>query len=87
VPYRLGSQKDKIVASDLIEERANGNFDKEEMANFLDHIHKEKKECMDFFASMPETKNHHNFYEFTTDEKQKDLWKRIKFIHSNPKLR
>jgi hypothetical protein len=57
------------------------------MANFLDHLHKEKKEFMDLFASMPETRNHHNFYEFTTDEKQKDLWTRIKFLHSNPKLR
>lgn len=69
VPYRLGSQKDKIVASDLIEERANCNFDKEEMVKFLDDLHAVKKEYMDLFGSMPETRNHHNFYEFTTDEK------------------
>lgn len=36
---------------------------------------------------MPETRNHYKFYEYSTDEKQKDLWKRIKFMHGNPELR
>lgn len=43
VPYRLGSFKDQIIASDLVEERANCNFDKEEMVRFLDPLYEHKK--------------------------------------------
>ena len=69
IPYRLGSFKNQIIASDLVEERANCNYDKEELANFLDILHQSKKELFDLIASMPETRNNFEFYEMSTEEK------------------
>ena len=53
----------------------------------MDDLHFRKKEFFDLIASMPETRNHPQFYDMSTEEKQKDLWRRIHFMHSDPELR
>jgi hypothetical protein len=87
VPYRVGSAKDQIVASDLIEERQNCNFDQEELAMFLDDLHIIKKGAQTLLNSIPETRNNPRFFELSIEEQQQELWKRLHFMHSHPELR
>ena len=37
-------------------------------------------ELTSYFVKHPELRNHHNFYEFTPEEKRIDLWKRNIFV-------
>lgn len=68
VPYRVGSMKDQIVASDLIEERQHCNFDQEELANFIDDLHQTKKRVLSLLNSIPETRNNPRFFELSNEE-------------------
>jgi hypothetical protein len=53
----------------LVEERANCNFDQEEVAAFADLLHNHKKEVFDLVASMPETRNNDEFLQMSIEEK------------------
>jgi hypothetical protein len=53
----------------LVEERANCNFNQEELASFSDLLHKHKKDFLELWASMPETRNHDEFIQMSIEEK------------------
>ena len=78
-----GSLKNKIVASDLLEERSKCAFDKQELELLVKGGPALKKD-FDYFESLfvkhPEMAKNHKFYEMTTDEKQRDLWRRLNFM-------
>lgn len=67
-----GSIKNKIVASDLLEERSKCAFDKEELEVLVKGGPANKKE-FDLYGSIfdrhPELANNHKFFEMTVDEK------------------
>lgn len=81
-----GSWKNKIVASDLQEERDRCAFDQEEMRVML-HGGKEAWDIQRYFFDLqkkhPQLHNHHHFFEMTPEEKQTDLWKRMRFIQTH----
>ena len=66
----LGSVKNKIVASDLLEERKKCAFDQEELKVFLHGgpLVLQKKLNYLKIISHPELANHHKFYEMTPHE-------------------
>lgn len=81
-----GSIKNKIVNSDLQEERDKCAFDRKEMQAIL-HGGKDKLAlrvaASEKMAKHPELANHHHFYDMTRDEKQTDLWRRNMYVHNN----
>jgi Ser-tRNA(Ala) deacylase AlaX len=84
-----GSIKDRVVAQELIDERAKCDFDQQELQELLHggkEMLAEHKQTFDEFGSMKEVANHAKFYEYTPAEMQKDLWKRIKHVYQDDKL-
>jgi acyl-CoA oxidase len=87
-PYRVGSIKRNIVASDLVEERAHCNFDQDELCRFIDPLVENKKEFMTLVEKTPQLSNTHKFYEMTIAEKQENLWSRLHHLYTHsPELR
>jgi len=83
-----GSLKNKITATDMLEERAKVAFDQQELQVYLhggEENFKGHKAMMDVM-SHPELKNHHKFYEMTPEEQQHDLMKRTSFLWNDPAL-
>ena len=83
-PHNYGSVKNQVIASDLTKERAKIAFDKKELVTFLyggqdlvDHRNVYKNLQVDY----PELRNTHKFNEWTTHERQMELWKRISHVH------
>lgn len=77
-----GSLKNKVVASELLEERANCNFDQQKM-RVLVHGGQEQfdiyKELMDDMAA-PELQNTFGYMEKDVNGKQIELWHRNKYV-------
>lgn len=82
--HNYGSVKNKIVASDLIKERAKIAFDKSELRTYL-LGGEELVEHRNYYRAVqidhPSLQNTHKFNEMTIHEKQTDLWARIRLIH------
>jgi hypothetical protein len=80
VERREGSIKDGRVAVDLLMERANINFDQEEMQLFFHHDQQNIDEMKDLIADMHKYPdilvNSPKFYEMDPDEQRMDLLKR-----------
>ncbi len=78
---RTGSIKDKIVAPDLLEERAKRNFNVQELTlalaggqqNFDEYIRNVK-----FIESDPILRNSEKFYDMTREEQMEVLFKKIR---------
>lgn len=69
--HQLGSARNNIVASDLIEERKNIDFDQQEMKVYLNggqDPYNMKMHYHSIFNKHPELHNHHKFYEMTPHE-------------------
>lgn len=76
-----GSIKNKIVASDLVEERAKRNFDSEGNNAFLNILgpdHLAAKEAEEFIKSDPILMNSHKWYEMTREEQWIDHMKKFR---------
>mmetsp|Transcript_18121 Transcript_18121/g.30956 ORF Transcript_18121/g.30956 Transcript_18121/m.30956 type:complete len:84 (+) Transcript_18121:40-291(+) len=73
-PVVYGSIKNKVVATDLLEERAKKDFDEKVGGGLVSLIDKEchdrYKEAVEFTSSDPIMRNSHKFYEMTREE----LW-------------
>ena len=81
---RTGSVKNKIVASDLLAERAKCDFNQEELRILINGgslNYSLLKKHYERFGANPGTRNHLTWYELTPEEKQEDLWKRINVIY------
>ena len=79
-----GSIKSKIVATELVEERAKSNFDHDELYTtyYSDPISREIRERV--FKEMEEDpilRNTHKFYEMTTKEAQLELMKKTNHMY------
>ena len=84
-----GSVKDKVVATEIAQERANRDFDQYELAVALhggEELYREAKDIQEDFSKHSELTNHFKYYEMTVDEQQQDLWRRIKFMYTHPEL-
>jgi len=80
-----GSVKNKVVATDLLEERANCNFDQEKLRVILhggELQFKIYKDMLDDF-SVPELRNTFAYMEADVNEKQIDMWKRMKYMYEH----
>jgi hypothetical protein len=67
----MGSIKNKIVASDLEEERNKCNFNKDELTDILfggREIYEEIKADLDIMESDPILRNTEKWYDFTREE-------------------
>lgn len=66
-----GSVKNKIVAPELIEERAKCAFDQQELKIMMmggKDYYQNKLYLHTLFSSYPETRNHYKFYEMSLHE-------------------
>ena len=78
-----GSIKRKIVSSDLLDERANRDFDHdngeivEKALSFEGHWDKKKK-FVQVMTADPILKNSHKFYEMTSEEHQVSQMKKLR---------
>ena len=82
--HNYGSVKNKIVASDIVKERAKIAFDKNELTTYLlggqdlvDH----RRVYRGLTDDHPELNNTLKFNDMTIHERQTDLWKRISLLH------
>ena len=78
---RTGSIKDKIVAPDLLDERAKRNFDGEELTHVLfrgKDKYDDYKENMTLGESDPVLRNTHEWYDMTREEKQDTLIRKVR---------
>lgn len=78
---RTGSIKDKIVAPDLLEERAKRNFDAEELTHALyggKQGYDEYVRIHTFIESDPILRNDEKFYEMTREEQMEVLFKKVR---------
>jgi len=84
---RTGSVNNKIVSPDLIKERQNCQFDQQELKVFLYGGQAVYEKCTEFEKLMvkhpKELGNNHKFREMSLTEKQTDLWRRIRFLHTH----
>lgn len=74
-----GSVRNKIVASDLLEERNKCAFDQQELRVLIlggQHIFDKKTEFHRILEKHPELANHHKFFEMTPEEQQTDIWRK-----------
>ena len=81
-----GSIKNKIVAPDLLAERAKCDFNQQEMREFLagdKERYESTKREFSRFAQNPALRNHLKWYELDPEEKQEDLWRRNKIIYES----
>ena len=85
--YTAGSVKAKVVASDLLEERKKCTFDQEELQKLLlggDEVMKSTLEMRNLLVKhSAELGNHHKFQEMSVQERQDDIWRRIRFIQTH----
>jgi len=75
-----GSVKNKVVATELAEERKNLNFDPEEIYSFYNFDPEAKKEAEYHLNNMrkhPEMANSHKWYEMTRAEKMENWMQRL----------
>ena len=76
-----GSWKNKVVCSDLAEERAKADFDSEGGRAFKNVVDKEhtaiREEHMEFLCSDPILCNSHKFYDSTREEMWADHMKKF----------
>ena len=86
-----GSWKNKVTATELVEERANKNFDQNQLANFL---YGNKKDLASLYRQWdmqkkdPMLANTHKFYEMTVKEKKLYQFKKLNYIWNKyPELR
>ena len=83
---KTGSVKRGIVAQDLLDERAKLAFDQEELSEFVgggaDRNNIWKKH-VDRFGADDRLRNYIGFYDYTPNEMQIDLWKRIRVLYEN----
>lgn len=81
----MGSWKNKITASEFVEERARCDFDREELAKCL--IGEETmgiiNETMDDMRDHPEIASCPEYYEMDPAEKQKWWFKKLNYIWFN----
>ena len=80
---KTGSIKNKIVAPELLAERAKCDFDQEELRMVLcggKEPYLERKRLYTLFGNNPALRNHMQFYEMSPEEKQEDLWRRNKVL-------
>ena len=81
-----GSYKNKVVASDLQEERDKLAFDFNEfrvLMNGGEEVYKVQKEFNDMVERHPALHNTFEFYDMTPHEAQTHLWEKIKYIEQN----
>ncbi len=83
-PIRHGSIKNKIVSSDLEEERKKCDFDQSQLTHFL-HGGKagydQYKEWIRVMESDPILRTDQTWYEMTREEQMNDLFKKTKRIY------
>jgi hypothetical protein len=78
-----GSFRNKVVATDLAEERDKCAFDFNEMSVLINggpHLYNVQKNWLDLLEKHPALHQTAAFYEMTPHEQQTELWKRIKYI-------
>lgn len=81
---RLGSIKNKIVASDLEDERKKLNFNQTELTHFLfggKAKHEEYQEWIRFMEADPILKNDHTWYEMTREEQMECMLKKARRVY------
>jgi len=82
---QAGSIKNKIVAGELLEERARLDFDQQELA--VNCFGKELVGCLnlqyDLMRKHPRFANSHKWYEMTREEQYQDWLEKLKFIWDN----
>ena len=78
-----GSVKNKIVAPELLKERQNCNFDRNELKNMF-WVDEESKsvydKCQHDVENDPNLHLTHKFYEWTPEEKQEMWMKKLKYL-------
>ena len=80
--------KKKVVAPELVAERAKRNFDEQEMYEFFygDKISRDAHEkFMNIVAKHPELRNNEKFFELNAEEMQENMMRRMKFLFDNYK--
>lgn len=78
-----GSIKNKVTASEIIEERANCDFDQTQLKRFFYHSQAtidKKEKVIHFLRTVPEIANSHHYYEMTNEERLKDSFRRLHFM-------
>jgi hypothetical protein len=78
-----GSIKNKIVNTDLLEERANRDFDQTEMRNLL-HDQEQMRfydKVFDDMRDHPEIANTHKFYDMSREDQKSHLMKRAFLLY------
>jgi hypothetical protein len=75
-----GSMLKKVIASELVAERANCNFDRRELENILTHPDEQRRRAQNIkeMEEVPGFANTHKFYEYTENERQDAYWRKLK---------
>jgi hypothetical protein len=79
-----GSYKNKVVASDLQEERDKLAFDFEEFRQLMnggEEVYAVQKKFNDMVLAHPALQNTFEFYDMTPHEAQTALWDKVKYIN------
>ena len=75
-----GSVKNKVVATELVEERKNLNFDQAEIFKFYNHdpnAPKDYEYMLNHMRTNPDFANTHKYYDMTREEKMHHWMKKL----------